>query len=223
MMKSYSLALLFGLAAAAPSPCKRDAEGALVPCANGAGHLSPAVVSGDTCWKLLNQPSPGDWNYFAEFRKLNPSVNADCTNLQIGQQYCIPPPPGPYCPDDWVMSKPIPAGTTCWELVGGYGDQSLLNKFYACNPGVDSLCHNLVVGQTYKIPPTSPFVTTVNPNTGCTQGVASPFTKPGTTCCDLLGPDCNNKLECFKLLNNDYFGSGGSCTPLVERQYWLPA
>ena len=57
------------------------------------------VKEGDNCFLIL---PPGSSVNFAQFRVLNPQIDADCTNLWLGNAYCIRP----------VNPVSIPASTT---------------------------------------------------------------------------------------------------------------
>lgn len=115
--------------------------------------LSEVVQSGDICWDLLNQPAPGDWALFAEFRALNPTINEGCTNLMVGCQYCLPDTPADDCEAaGGTWSNPVYSGQSCWDLIGGYGDWDRLEQFYTLNPTVWRGCANLQIGEKYCIP-----------------------------------------------------------------------
>ncbi|KAF2256926.1 carbohydrate-binding module family 50 protein [Trematosphaeria pertusa] len=106
---------------------------------------SRAVVSGDTCEKLIN--APGDWNKINHFFDLNLGVERPgCTNLKIGCKYCLAIPPQPSCPGGH-LSEPVRSEQTCCELIGDPCDGAKLNKFYDLNRSVLWGCPNLQIGQ----------------------------------------------------------------------------
>ncbi|KAI1657569.1 carbohydrate-binding module family 50 protein [Daldinia decipiens] len=60
-----------------PAPTSDD----IAPNCNACYH----VVEGDNCWTITQAKNIS----FNDFRKWNPSIDASCSNLQLGYNYCI--------------------------------------------------------------------------------------------------------------------------------------
>ncbi|KIK69094.1 hypothetical protein GYMLUDRAFT_35142 [Collybiopsis luxurians FD-317 M1] len=126
---------------------------------NSTCRATYTVVSGDNCVAIAAKFNVSDPALLAA----NPAVDANCDNLFVGQQLCIPPPPAGCAAQYTVVS-----GDNCVAIAAKFNvaDSALL----AANPAVDSNCDNLSVGQVLCIPP---------PPTGC---VSQYTVKSGDVC-----------------------------------------
>ncbi|KAL1895469.1 Chitinase 2 [Sporothrix stenoceras] len=125
------------------------------------------VQSGDSCYKI-------DTTFgisLTQFQQWNPTVNTDCTNLNIGQKVCVSVTPG-NSTGNWtsssipssvsVTSSPtasaspstvpcgkhytVVAGDSCYVVDTKYG--LTFSQLQALNPGaINSDCTNLDIGQ----------------------------------------------------------------------------
>lgn len=119
-------------------------------------------LQGDTCELLaLNQTIA-----LGLFEAINPAINADCTNLELGLSYCVRPTA------DWnstasstivTAATTTPSGTTsnCYEYytiqsgdycgkVGDLFDISMVQLQY-WNPSLLADCSNLALGEAYCV------------------------------------------------------------------------
>ena len=121
--------------------------------------------SGDFCQQISLNKSIS----VTLFEEINPSINADCTNLNPGFYYCVFPT------EDWNVTAnasptvtvsapaPTPSGTTgscfVWHtVVSGDGcakiDQEYNITFAQLqnwNPSLDASCGNLLLGEAYCV------------------------------------------------------------------------
>ena len=121
--------------------------------------------SGDYCQQISLNNSIS----VSLFEEINPSINADCTNLNPGFYYCVFPT------EDWNVTgnasptvtvsapAPTPSGTTgtcfVWHtVVSGDGcakiDQEYNITFAQLqnwNPSLDASCDNLLLGEAYCV------------------------------------------------------------------------
>ena len=72
-------------------------------------------------------------------------VNANCDNLLVGQQLCIPFP-SPTCSADYT----IKSGDVCISIANQFG--ITVAELEAANSEIDPLCNNLLVGEVSTTP-----------------------------------------------------------------------
>ncbi|PKX91129.1 LysM peptidoglycan-binding domain-containing protein [Aspergillus novofumigatus IBT 16806] len=130
-------------------------------------YLWHVVVNGDQCSTLEAVYGIS----FSQLQTWNPQVNADCTNLLLGEAYCVKgdsgpshtsvsstptptsvPPPGPTqsgipatC-NKWVMQKD---GIYCYDMAVSAG--ITLDQLYQWNPALNGDCSGLWAGYAYCI------------------------------------------------------------------------
>ncbi|KAJ3749276.1 hypothetical protein DFH05DRAFT_1520888 [Lentinula detonsa] len=101
------------------------------------------VVSGDTCNKIASEfgvTTPA-------LEAANPTIDANCDNLFIGEQLCIPAtPPPPTC----VAEYTVKAGDVCNSIANQFA--ITVAQLEAANPEIDPLCDNLQINQVLCIP-----------------------------------------------------------------------
>ena len=107
------------------------------------------VLSGDTCADIATKFSIS----LDDLKKNNRSINAECSNLKIGdviriQSSATPTPTGP-TPKTSSKDYKVLAGDNCGSIAAGYGVD--VQKLIQLN-GLDSACTTLKVGQILKIP-----------------------------------------------------------------------
>ena len=71
---------------------------------------------------------------------INPHINAECTNLRLGEKLCLGYP-GQDCTTTYVVK----AGDTCDSVEKAAGVDT--TTFYANNPQLDDKCSNMYVGE----------------------------------------------------------------------------
>ncbi|KAJ7228066.1 hypothetical protein C8J57DRAFT_1147505 [Mycena rebaudengoi] len=98
------------------------------------------VVSGDTCFAIESKTGVSD----AQLHALNPAINSGCTNLQVGQTLCLPVGAGGG--DGCAKTYTVVSGDTCFTIESKTGVSDA--QLHALNPGINSGCSNLQVGQT---------------------------------------------------------------------------
>ncbi|KAH7925017.1 hypothetical protein BV22DRAFT_1129366 [Leucogyrophana mollusca] len=121
------------------------------------------VVSGDTC--DLVEAKNGITA--AQFLAWNPEINADCTNLELGEAYCVAASaatttttssvsaatPSNVAPGTVTASctayHTVVSGDTCYLIEGEYGITDA--QFLAWNPEINSGCTNLIIGEAYCV------------------------------------------------------------------------
>ncbi|KAJ7347235.1 glycoside hydrolase superfamily [Mycena albidolilacea] len=91
------------------------------------------VVSGDTCSAIESITGLSD----AQLHALNPAINNDCTNLEIGQILCL----GGGCTQTYT----VVSGDTCSAIESAKGVSDA--QLHALNPSINSGCTNLEIGQ----------------------------------------------------------------------------
>ncbi|MGE5559035.1 MAG: LysM peptidoglycan-binding domain-containing protein [Bacillota bacterium] len=102
------------------------------------------IRAGDTFFALARRYG----TTVAAITAANPGVNP--SNLQIGQQICIPTPAPVQCPNGFLYT--IAAGDTYFSLAQRYGTS--IAAITAANPGVNP--NNLQIGQQICIPVAPP-------------------------------------------------------------------
>lgn len=114
----------------------------------------PAACPGGTLYTI----KPGD-SYYELARRFNTTINAliaanpevNPTNLQLGQQICIPVPPSPGpCPGGFPYT--ITIGDTFFSIARRFG--IAVPALEAANPGVDP--NRLQIGQQICVPALAP-------------------------------------------------------------------
>ncbi|KAF7305678.1 hypothetical protein HMN09_00821500 [Mycena chlorophos] len=118
------------------------------------------VVSGDTCFAIEAKENVSD----ATLHALNPGINSECTNLQIGEVLCIS-----------TNSTSLSCGTT-YTVVGGDTCFEIENKegisdstLHSLNPSINSDCTNLEVGEVLCIALTCGNKYTVQSGDSCSE------------------------------------------------------
>lgn len=143
------------------TPASPTSEGSIPNCGR---YYS--VVPGDICYTIALNFSIT----FDEFRSMNPSIDAECTNLLSGFDYCVATVDGttsPEPPSPTVTPVPPPTstapGTTsqCYEwytTVSGddcgkimSAHRISLSQFRTWNPYIDSSCSNLWADTAYCV------------------------------------------------------------------------
>ncbi|KAJ6507000.1 glycoside hydrolase superfamily [Mycena sanguinolenta] len=122
--------------------CVNDGSGGTSPPSSGCAQ-NYTVVSGDTCSIIEKKTDLND----TQLRELNPEINDDCTNLQLGEILCVndgnggTSPPSGGCAQTYT----VVGGDSCFviETKTGLNDTQL----HALNPGINSDCTNLQVGE----------------------------------------------------------------------------
>jgi LysM repeat protein len=180
------------------------------------------VQDADTC----NRVSLAAKVSVALFQAINPSIDADCTNLVPGLWYCVHPT------YDWNVTVsdgggtpassttlpppgPTPSGTTgsCykWHLVASGDTCALLQSSFgvtldqlvAWNPDLHTDCGNLLLGEAYCVQgtPLSTTTTITTPTTSSTSTRTTPPPASSTT----SAPACTKTYTvqegdyCFKI------------------------
>jgi len=97
---------------------------------------SYTVKSGDTCNGISASQSVSTYQLGTN----NPSINSECTNLEVGQVLCLGTE-GEDCNDTVVVES----GDTCDDLISCAGINATI--FFHNNPIINSGCTNLNIGQ----------------------------------------------------------------------------
>ncbi|KAF9047715.1 hypothetical protein BJ165DRAFT_1118997 [Panaeolus papilionaceus] len=129
------------------------------------------IASGDSCTSIEDSFALTN----AQFLALNPGVNAQCTNIILGEAYCVfsifggsagPTPIGPpanVAPGTITTNctgyYTVVSGDSCGAIESKFNITSAL--FLAMNPEVSSTCNNIVIGEAYCIGTSN---TTTTPN-----------------------------------------------------------
>ncbi|KAF7378476.1 Glycoside hydrolase family 18 protein [Mycena sanguinolenta] len=97
------------------------------------------VKSGDTCAAIEAANGVSD----AQLHALNPTINAGCTNLSVGQQLCLSQGS---TSSGCTKTYTVKSGDTCAaiEAANGVSDAQL----HALNAAINSGCTNLSIGET---------------------------------------------------------------------------
>ncbi|KAI8579136.1 hypothetical protein K450DRAFT_244058 [Umbelopsis ramanniana AG] len=93
------------------------------------------IKANDTCSSMEALTGISD----AEFHKLNPSINANCTNLAIGQTICLAGKPAVVQPPCFKWYTAVP-GDSCNSIQYAY--KLTTSQFSQCNPNLN--CSSLV-------------------------------------------------------------------------------
>ncbi|CAK5269211.1 unnamed protein product [Mycena citricolor] len=97
---------------------------------------------------------------FAQFQAMNPELNAQCTNLALGEAYCVASSNSTSSgPPSNVAPGTITAGCTqFYTIASGDGCASVESKFnltfakfQAMNPELNAQCTNLALGEAYCV------------------------------------------------------------------------
>ncbi|KAE9392235.1 hypothetical protein BT96DRAFT_979519 [Gymnopus androsaceus JB14] len=97
------------------------------------------VVSGDNCVAIAAKFNVSDASLLAA----NPVVDANCDNLFVGQQLCIP---AAACSAEYTVKS----GDVCISIANQFG--ITVAELEAANSEIDPLCNNLSVGEVLCIP-----------------------------------------------------------------------
>ncbi|KAF5386399.1 hypothetical protein D9757_006667 [Collybiopsis confluens] len=103
------------------------------------------VVSGDNCVAIA---AKFNVTFDALVAANSPPVNAQCSNLFVGQKLCIPP-----APVSCVSQYPVKAGDVCISIANQFGITTA--QLEAANSDIDPLCDNLQIGEILCIPSAS--------------------------------------------------------------------
>jgi len=98
------------------------------------------VLSGNTCTQIAAQFG----TTFAALVAANPALNAQCSNLAVGEVLCIPEP---QCSAEYTVK----AGDVCLSIVDQFPPVTVA-ELLAANPEIDSNCDNLLIGEVLCIP-----------------------------------------------------------------------
>ncbi|KAJ3787270.1 hypothetical protein GGU10DRAFT_374114 [Lentinula aff. detonsa] len=104
------------------------------------------VVAGDTCNKIASEfgvTTPA-------LEAANPTIDANCDNLFIGEILCIPGTPPPPPPPTCVAEYTVKAGDVCNSIANQF--DITVAQLEAANPEIDPLCDNLQINQILCIP-----------------------------------------------------------------------
>ncbi|KAI9036896.1 uncharacterized protein KD926_001211 [Aspergillus affinis] len=180
------------------------------------------VQSGDTCWKIANTYRVT----LAQLQSWNSFINADCTNLIIGDQLCVSDPAAgnstvttptqatstastPYATATVAPPGPVARGTTSkcgrYYLVhsGDYCQRIVSNAgislelFRAINPDLNADCTNLISGLYYC---TLPMADWNKPSTTLITTTSVYVSAPGPTASGTT-PNC---FEWYVVQQSDY-------------------
>ncbi|KAF5366511.1 hypothetical protein D9757_012173 [Collybiopsis confluens] len=99
------------------------------------------VVSGDVCINIAEKFNVTT----AALLSANPTVDANCDNLGVGQQLCIPS-----VPSNCSSQFEVHVGDVCIDIATEYN--ITIAQLEAANPQIDSACDNLVPGDVLCIP-----------------------------------------------------------------------
>ncbi|KAJ3844453.1 hypothetical protein F5878DRAFT_117463 [Lentinula raphanica] len=100
------------------------------------------VVSGDNCVEIAAKFNVSD----AALLAANPAVDANCDNLFIGQQLCIPAAPSTDCQAEYTVKS----GDVCISIANMFNITAA--QLEAANSDIDPLCDNLQPGEILCIP-----------------------------------------------------------------------
>ncbi|KAJ3768564.1 hypothetical protein FB446DRAFT_694837 [Lentinula raphanica] len=102
------------------------------------------VVQNDNCVAIA-----AEFNVtYAALVAANPAVDANCDNLFIGQQLCIPAPPAE-CQAEYTVKS----GDVCISIANMFNITAA--QLEAANTDIDPLCDNLQPGEVLCIPAAS--------------------------------------------------------------------
>jgi len=97
------------------------------------------VVSGDTCNGIGAEFSVTG----SDIISANPAINSACTNLQVGQNLCIPD-------RSCIQKYKVVSGDVCYGIGSQFGVTAA--AIMSANPTIDSMCYFLQIGQIICIP-----------------------------------------------------------------------
>ncbi|GJJ07067.1 hypothetical protein Clacol_001266 [Clathrus columnatus] len=138
------------------------------------------VVSGDSCPAIETKFNISD----SLFRMMNPEINSACTNIIVGEAYCVKTSNSTGPPSN-VATGTITAGCTeYYTVVTGDSCPAIETKFNVTdtlfrlmNPEINSACSNILVGEAYCVATSNSTTTSNTPpsnvapgtiTTGCT-------------------------------------------------------
>ncbi|KAJ7636394.1 hypothetical protein FB45DRAFT_741647 [Roridomyces roridus] len=106
-------------------------------CVGGGSNPPPSdcsetytVVSNDTCAVIESKTGTSD----ATLHSLNPTINSDCTNLQVGQNLCVSGGSSGSCTQTYTVAS----GDTCFAIESRFGISD--TTLHSLNPSIDSAC-----------------------------------------------------------------------------------
>ncbi|THC96565.1 hypothetical protein EYZ11_003957 [Aspergillus tanneri] len=182
-----------------------------------------------------------------QLREWNTFINAECTNLTIGDQLCVSDPntnggdptttkptatmTGPYATATVAPPGPVAQGTTprcgkyyqvqqgdyCQRIVGNSGIS--MELFKAINPDINADCSNLIPGLYYCVLPTKDWNS--SPTTLKTTTSASGYVSPPGPTSIGTTPKC---YEWYIVQQGDYCARIQSKygVTMAQLQYWNP-
>lgn len=122
------------------------------------------VVAGDTCSSIVSSKH----TYMAEVLALNAAtVNADCSNLSVGESICWRDSTDPSC----ATKLSIPSGSSCSSVAAA--NSATVAEILAWNPYLNSGCSNLYAGD-YLCVSGNALTTTITTTATSTTASASP-------------------------------------------------
>ncbi|KAE9408800.1 hypothetical protein BT96DRAFT_913903, partial [Gymnopus androsaceus JB14] len=109
------------------------------------------VVSGDTCNGISSELNVT----VAALLAANPVVNAQCTNLFIGEVLCVPTtapptPPTPPTTSNCTANYTVASGDVCISIANQFNITA--SQLEAVNTEINANCTNLVPGEVLCIP-----------------------------------------------------------------------
>lgn len=182
------------------------------------------VQSGDGCPSIETEFGITD----AQFKKMNPSINAQCTNILLGVAYCVFPDTPFAPPSDSDIPGNVAQGTITEGCTKYYtvvsGDSCAviesefnvtLAQFISFNPEINSQCTNLGLGSAYCVASSNATSTGPPPNVApgtITDGCTDYHTVVSGDSCSVIETTFNLTLAQFIAMNPEI---NSQCTNLI--------
>ena len=189
------------------------------------------IKSGDSCAGIETNFALTNTKFLA----LNPGVNAQCTNIVIGQAYCVfsiyasssatTGPPSNVATGTITTNctgyHTIVTGDSCGSIETNYNITDTL--FHSMNPELTSTCTNLVIGDAYCIG-TSNTTSTTGPPSNLASGSLANCTKYDTV---VSGQSCTTIVATYSITLSDFFRwnpeVNTTCTNIVLQKAYCVA
>lgn len=108
------------------------------PAPTGVCSQNYVVQADDTCFKIAQSSGI----YLAQLYGLNPSINLECTNIQVGQSLCISSSSVPPCASRYLVQSL----QTCTSIAHTSGLNT--TQLQSLNPFINQGCSNLFTGDS---------------------------------------------------------------------------
>lgn len=163
------------------------------------------IVTGDSCTTVETKFNITD----TLFRLMNPELNAGCTNILLGEAYCVQTsnstgPPSNVASgtitDGCVEYYTVASGDSCPAIETKFGISDSL--FRTMNPEINSACTNIIIGEAYCVKTSNSTGPPSNVATGTiTAGCIGYYTVVSGDSCPGIETKFNISDSLFKAMN----------------------